>query len=159
MRMTIVAVGKVRERYLRDGIAEYLKRLGRFAAVTIVEVAEDPAPETLSAAEQARVKAREGARLLHAVREGPYVIALDLAGAPLSSAAFAAHLQSLAVGGRADVALLIGGSLGLDAAVLARADLRLSLGPLTYPHQLVRLILLEQLYRAMTINARHPYHK
>jgi len=93
------------------------------------------------------------------VREGPYVIALDLAGAPLSSAAFAAHLQSLAVGGRADVALLIGGSLGLDAAVLARADLRLSLGPLTYPHQLVRLILLEQLYRAMTINARHPYHK
>lgn len=159
MRITILAVGKVRERYLSDGIAEYLKRLTRYATVQIVEVAEEPAPETLSPAEQAQVTAREGERLSKALREGQYVIALAIDGTQLSSEAFAAHLQQLGTSGRSDIALLIGGSLGLDPATRARADLTLSFGPLTFPHQLMRLILVEQVYRAFRIMKGQPYHK
>lgn len=159
MRITILAVGKVRERYLTDGIAEYLKRLGRYATVQIVEVAEEQAPETLSAAEQAQVKAREGERLRKSLREGQYVIALDIAGKPLSSEALAAHLEALCTAGRGDIVFLIGGSLGLDDATLHRADLRLSFGPMTFPHQLIRLMLAEQVYRAFRIMKNAPYHK
>jgi 23S rRNA (pseudouridine1915-N3)-methyltransferase len=159
MRITIVAVGKIRERYLTDGIAEYLKRLTRYATVSIVEVAEEAAPETLSPAEQAQVAAREGARLCKALREGQYIIALAIDGKSLSSEAFATHLQQLGTAGRGDIAFLIGGSLGLDPATHARADLTLSFGPLTFPHQLMRLILAEQVYRAFRIMQGAPYHK
>jgi 23S rRNA (pseudouridine1915-N3)-methyltransferase len=159
MRITIVAVGKVRESYLVAGIDEYLKRLGRYATVSVVEVAEEQAPETLSAAEQAQVRGREGERMLKALRDGQYVIALALDGQQFTSEDFAAHLQSLAVSSRSDLALLIGGSLGLAPAVLQRADLRLSFGKMTYPHQLMRLILLEQVYRAFKIMKGEPYHK
>lgn len=159
VHITVLAVGKVREKYLTQGMEEYLKRLTRYATVSVVEVAEEQAPETLSPAEQAQVKAREGERILKSVREGQYVIALAIDGTQFSSEAFAAHLQRLGVEGRSDVALIIGGSLGLDAAVLRRADLRLSFGPLTYPHQLIRLLLLEQLYRTFKINRNQPYHK
>ena len=159
MRVTLLTVGKLREAYLRDGIAEYLKRLRRFAAVTLIEVADETAPETLSPAEAEQVKAREGERLRKQLRDGQYVIALAINGRQLSSEAFAAHLAKCAVDSRADIALLIGGSLGLDPATLARADLTLSFGPLTFPHQLMRLLALEQMYRAMKIIAGEPYHK
>ncbi|MHB9022624.1 MAG: 23S rRNA (pseudouridine(1915)-N(3))-methyltransferase RlmH [Armatimonadota bacterium] len=159
MRITIIAVGKVRESYLTAGIDEYLKRLGRYATVNVVEVAEEQAPESLSAAEQAQVRVREGERMLKALRNTQYVIALTLDGQQLTSEAFATHLQSLATASRSDVALLIGGSLGLDPAVLKRADHRLSFGRMTYPHQLMRMILLEQVYRAFKIIKGEPYHK
>ena len=159
MRITLIAVGKIRETYLVQGIAEYLKRLTRYATVTIVEVAEEQAPETLSPAEQAQVRARESDRLLRAVRDGQYVIALAIEGRQFTSEAFADHLQQLAVTGHADLALLIGGSLGLDATVLRRANLQLSFGKMTFPHQLMRLIVLEQVYRAFKIMKGEPYHK
>ena len=159
MRITIIAVGKIREKYLTQGIEEYLKRLGRYATVQIIEVAEEPAPESLAEAEQAQVKARETDRLLKHVKDGQYVIALAIDGKQFTSDSFAAHLQDLAVSSRSDLAILIGGSLGLDAAALQRADLLLSFGKFTYPHQLMRLILAEQLYRAFKIMKGEPYHK
>jgi len=159
MRITILAVGKVREQYLAQGIDEYLKRLRRYATVTISDVAEDPAPETLSPAEQEAVKARETARLLARLRDGQYVIALDLHGRQLTSDAFAAHLGEAALSGHSDLAFLIGGSLGLAPPALHRAHLRLSFGRFTYPHQLIRLMLLEQVYRGFRILRGEPYHK
>jgi 23S rRNA (pseudouridine1915-N3)-methyltransferase len=159
MQITIAAVGKVREPYLQAGCAEYLKRLGRYATVGVTEVAEEPAPETLSAAEQAQVLTREGDRLRRAVKDGSYVIALTLAGRSFTSDAFAAHLQGLAVSGTSSLTLLIGGSLGLAPALEHHADLPLSFGAFTYPHQLIRLMLLEQLYRAFKIMRGEPYHK
>ena len=159
MRITILAVGKIREKYLVQGIVEYLKRLGRYATVQIVEVVEEQAPETLSDAEQIQVKARETERLLKQLKDGQYVIALAIDGKQLTSEAFAAHLQALAVSGRSDIALLIGGSLGLTPAALQRADLQLSFGQLTYPHQLMRLMVVEQVYRAFKIMKGEPYHK
>jgi 23S rRNA (pseudouridine1915-N3)-methyltransferase len=159
MRITIIAVGKVREKYLEQGIAEYLKRLRRYATVSIIEVAEEPAPETLSAAEQEQLRARETDRLLKHLKDTQYVIALAIDGKLFTSEAFAAHLQNLAVSARPDVALLIGGSLGLSPAALQRADLQLSFGKFTYPHQLMRLMLVEQVYRAFNIMKGEPYHK
>lgn len=159
MRITIVAVGKLREPYLQQGVEEYRKRLGRYATVSLVEVAEEQAPETLSAAEQAQVRARESERLLRALREGQYVVALALEGRQFTSPDFAAHLEALGTTGRSDLAFLIGGSLGLAPPVLARADLLLSFGHFTYPHQLMRLLLVEQVYRAYRIMRGEPYHK
>jgi len=159
MRVIILAVGKIREKYLVEGIAEYLKRLGRYAAVEIVEVAEEQAPETLSEAEKEQVRARETERLLKHLKDGQYVIALAIDGKQLTSEAFAAHLRELTVSGRSDVAFLIGGSLGLAPAALQRADLRLSFGKFTYPHQLMRLMLAEQVYRVFKIMKGEPYHK
>lgn len=124
-----------------------------------MEVAEEQAPETLSEAEQAQVRARETERLLKLLKDGQYVIALAIDGRQFTSEAFAAHLQALAVGSRGDIAFLIGGSLGLAPAALQRADLQLSFGKFTYPHQLMRLMLLEQVYRAFKIMKGEPYHK
>ena len=159
MRITILTVGKVRERHLFDGIAEYRKRLGRFATVHLLEVAEEPAPETLSTAEQAQVKAREAERLRKGLRDGQYVIALDIAGGQMPSEAFATYLQKVMLDGYSEIVFLIGGSLGLDEMLLRQAHLRLSFGQMTFPHQLMRLILVEQVYRAFTIMKGHPYHK
>ncbi len=159
MRITIAAVGKVREAYLTQGLAEYLKRLGRFADVTIVEAVEEPAPETLSPAQQEQLKAREAERLARLLRDDQYVIALALDGRLFTSEAFAAHLAQLTLTGHSDLAFLIGGSLGLHTTLLQHADWRLSFGSMTFPHQLIRLMLLEQVYRAFKIMRGEPYHK
>jgi len=159
MRITIIAVGKLREDYLRHGCAEYLKRLRRYAAVTVLEVAEEQAPETLSPAEQTQLKTREAERLWRAVPDAAYVIALDADGRAFTSTAFAAHLADLALTNAGDLAFLLGGSLGHAPGTLQRAHLTLSFGAFTYPHQLMRLILLEQVYRAFKIMRGEPYHK
>jgi 23S rRNA (pseudouridine1915-N3)-methyltransferase len=159
MHISIIAVGKVREKYLTQGMEEYLKRLQRYATVSIIEVGEEQVPESLSAAEQQQAKQREGERLLKQVREHQYLIALALPGRQCTSDQFAAHLQLLGVQGQSDLAFLIGGSLGLADAVLRRAVLLLSFGKMTYPHQLMRLILLEQIYRGFKIMRGEPYHK
>jgi len=159
MRVTILAAGKIREKYLTQGIAEYLKRLGRYAAVEIIEVTEEQAPETLSSAEKEQVRARETERLLKHLKDGQYVIALAIDGRRFTSEAFAGHLRELAVSSRGDIAFLIGGSLGLSPAALQRADLQLSFGKFTYPHQLMRLMLVEQVYRGFKILKGEPYHK
>ncbi|WP_281883346.1 23S rRNA (pseudouridine(1915)-N(3))-methyltransferase RlmH [Paenibacillus sp. YYML68] len=159
MNIQIISVGKLKENYLVQGIAEYVKRLGPYAKVTLVEVPDEKAPETISAAEEAQVKQREGERLLAQLREQTYVIALAIDGRTLSSEELARQLEDLAVYGRSHVAFVIGGSLGLAPEVLKRADLKLSFGRMTLPHQLMRLVLVEQVYRAFKIVRGEPYHK
>jgi 23S rRNA (pseudouridine1915-N3)-methyltransferase len=159
LHIQLLAVGKLKERYLADGIAEYIKRLGPYAKVQMVEVPDERAPETMSPAEEQQVKVKEGERLLAQLRSDTFVVALALDGQTLSSEQLAQQLDQLATYGRSQVAFVIGGSLGLSSEVLARADMRLSFGRMTLPHQLMRLVLVEQIYRACKINRGEPYHK
>lgn len=159
MRVTVICVGKLKERYWRDAIAEYSKRLSRYQKLEIVELADEKAPETMSAAQEAEVKEREGRRILKQIREDMFVIALAVEGKMLSSEALAAFLEKKSVGGVSHIAFVIGGSLGLSAEVMARADLALSFSRMTFPHQMMRVVLLEQIYRAERINRNEPYHK
>ena len=159
MDIRIAAVGKVKERYLRDGIAEYTKRLGRYGHIDIVEAREERAPETLSEKEMEQVKEREGASLLKLCRPGACRVALAIEGDRLSSEELAHYIRELETGGVSRMDFMIGGSLGLSDEVLASAERRLSFSPMTFPHQLMRLILLEQLYRAAKINRGEVYHK
>jgi 23S rRNA (pseudouridine1915-N3)-methyltransferase len=159
VNITILAVGKLKEKYLRQGVEEYLKRLSGYAKMEMAEVPDEKAPEHLSEREAEQVKEREGKRLLAKIGADAYVIALAIDGKMKTSEEFAAHLDALATRGKSRIIFVIGGSLGLSRAVLARADERLSFSKMTFPHQLMRLILLEQIYRAFKINRGEPYHK
>lgn len=158
MNMHIVSVGKLKESYFTAACAEYEKRLGRYCTVEMSEVADEKAPETLSPKQETAVKAAEAERMLRCVQEKEHVIALALGGKSYTSEKFAAHIGALKDSGK-NVCFLIGGSLGLGDAALARADERLSLSEMTFPHRIARLVLLEQLYRAFKILANEPYHK
>jgi len=159
MRLGIVCAGRLKEAYWRDAAGEYKKRLSRYAELELVEVADEPAPEKLSAAQRAKAMEREGERLLAAIGPREFVVALCIDGKERASEELAADLDAWLAGGYPRVAFVIGGSLGLSPAVLARADFRLSLSRLTFPHQLARVMLLEQLYRAFKILHGEPYHK
>ena len=159
MQIQVVCVGKLKEKYWLGAVEEYAKRLGAYARLDIREVADEKAPETLSPAEEGQVRVREGERILAALKPEAHVIALAIDGEMWTSEQFAAHLEKQAVYGGGQVAFVIGGSLGLSPAVLSRADKRLSFGRMTYPHQLMRVILLEQIYRAFKIMRGEPYHK
>ncbi len=158
MRIRILCVGKLKEGYYQRACDDYRKRLQRFAAIEIVEVADEHAPESLSAAERQQVKRREGERLSKHLKDG-LTVALCLEGKQEDSRAFAAKMAGYEQRGLSCVQLLIGGSLGLDHLLIEQADERLSLSAFTFPHNLARLVLLEQLYRAMKINRNEPYHK
>lgn len=155
----LIAVGKIKERYLKEGISEFVKRMKAYSQVQIIELADEPTPEKLSSAEMEGVKEIEGKKILSKIKDGDYCIALDLKGKELSSEDFAHHLSRWQVEGYSTLTFLIGGSLGLSQEVLKRADYRLSFGKMTYPHQLMRLILMEQIYRGFRILHGHPYHK
>lgn len=159
MKITIIAVGKLKEKYLKDGIAEYTKRLSRFADVEMVEVEDENAPDTLSAAQEQQVKKKEGERILRKVKPGSLVAVLDLKGDQPDSEGFAAKIRDFMIGGTSHITFIIGGSLGLDTEVLRAAQYRLCLSNMTFPHQLARLILLEQAYRAFKIMNGETYHK
>ena len=159
MRITIAAVGKLKERYLKDGISEYTKRLSRFADVDIIEVDDEQAPDSLSPAQEAQVKAREAERLLKKVKEGSYIILLDLAGEQITSEGFAVKLENTLLSGNSHITFIIGGSLGLDQSLIKAVNYRICLSKMTFPHQLARLILLEQVYRAFKIMKNETYHK
>ena len=160
MNTAIVCVGKLRERCYREAADEYLKRLRRFGPCQEIEVPDLPEPEGASAAQQAEVRRREGERLLGALRPGDRVVALCVEGAPCSSEALAARIAAWRARGNIKrMVWIVGGSLGLDDAVIRRADERLSLSAMTFPHQLARVVLLEQLYRACKIGANERYHK
>jgi 23S rRNA (pseudouridine1915-N3)-methyltransferase len=159
LNIQIVAVGKIKESYLTAGIAEYMKRLTPYAKVKIVEVPDERAAENLSAAEEEKVRQAEGARLLSCLKPDTYVIALAIDGKLVTSEEIASQLERLGVQGKSQVAFVIGGSLGMADEVLNRVDLRISFGRVTYPHQLMRLILVEQVYRAFKIMRGEPYHK
>ena len=159
MKITVLCVGKIKENFYSDAVAEYIKRLSRYAKVSITEVADEKTPDGASPREEDRIRAAEGARLLDRWADGAYTFALAINGGSLSSEQFAARLDSLAVSGVSHVQFVIGGSLGLAPEVLARANERLSFSKMTFPHQLMRVILLEQVYRAFRIIRNEPYHK
>ncbi|WP_394237988.1 23S rRNA (pseudouridine(1915)-N(3))-methyltransferase RlmH [Niallia oryzisoli] len=159
MNISIITVGKLKEKYLKIGIEEYLKRLSSYAKVEVIEIPDEKAPEELSAAEMEQVKNKEGEKLLAKLSQETYVIALAIDGKMKSSEELADSLDKLATYGKSKIAFVIGGSLGLSDDVLKRADEKLSFSKMTFPHQLMRLILLEQVYRAFRINRNEPYHK
>lgn len=159
MHVRIIAVGKLKEKYLAQGIAEYSKRISPYAKVEIVEVQDEKAPDTMSTAEELQVKQREGERILAQVKSDAYVVALAIEGQLWTSDKLAQHIGELGTYGRSQLAFVIGGSLGLSDDVLKRADMAISFGRITYPHQLMRLVLMEQLYRVFKILRGEPYHK
>lgn len=159
MKITVISVGKLKEKYLQMGIDEYAKRLGRYVKLELIEVSDEKAPETMSFAEEEIVKKKEGERILSNIREDGYVIALAINGKQLSSEGLAEFIQKNMTNGISHMMFVIGGSIGLSNAVLARADYKLSFSNMTFPHQLMRMILLEQIYRGFRIINNEPYHK
>ncbi|WP_174615180.1 23S rRNA (pseudouridine(1915)-N(3))-methyltransferase RlmH [Virgibacillus ihumii] len=159
MNIKIIAVGKLKEKYLKQGIQEYLKRLSTYAKVQIIEVADEKAPENMSEAEMQEVKHKEGERILSNIGQDTYAITLEIEGKMLSSEQLAAKMNDLATYGKSKVAFVIGGSLGISEEVQHRSDLALSFSKMTFPHQVMRLVLLEQVYRSYRINRNEPYHK
>lgn len=159
MKVTILCVGKIKEDFYRKAILEYEKRLGRYCKVDIIEVADEKTLDSASAALEAQIKEKEGERLLRHVREGMYVVALAIDGRQLDSVQLSEKIDRLGVSGNSHLAFVIGGSLGLSRQVLKRADERISFSQLTFPHQLMRVILLEQIYRSFRIIRHEPYHK
>ncbi|GEN48704.1 23S rRNA (pseudouridine(1915)-N(3))-methyltransferase RlmH [Ligilactobacillus pobuzihii] len=159
MNIKIIGVGKLKEKYLKQGIAEYSKRLSKFCKFQVVEVPDEKAPEKLSEAEMEGVKEREGERILAKIKEREYVFALAIEGKERDSEQFAKEIDSLATYGHSDITFVIGGSLGLSPAVMKRSNAQISFGKFTLPHQLMRLVLTEQVYRAYMINSGSPYHK
>lgn len=159
MNIAIVSVGKLKEKYLKMGIEEYSKRLGSYAKIDLIEVPDEKAPENLSDADMEIVKKKEGERILAKIGPDTYVIALAIEGKMKSSEQLAEDLQSLMTYGRSKIAFVIGGSLGLHEDVMKRSDEKLSFSKMTLPHQLMKLVLVEQIYRAFRIIKNVPYHK
>jgi 23S rRNA (pseudouridine1915-N3)-methyltransferase len=159
VNISIITVGKLKEKYLKQGIEEYVKRLSAYAKIDIIEIPDEKAPETLSDMEMLQVKAKEGERILSKISDDTHVIALAIEGKMKSSEELADTIDKLATYGKSKVAFVIGGSLGLSKDVMKRANDTLSFSKMTFPHQLMRLILVEQIYRAFRINRGEPYHK
>ncbi|ONK22954.1 23S rRNA (pseudouridine(1915)-N(3))-methyltransferase RlmH [Bacillus sp. VT-16-64] len=159
MNITIISVGKLKEKYLKQGIDEYLKRLTAYAKINIIELPDEKAPENLSPIPMEQIKKKEGDRILSKISPNAHVIALSIEGTMKSSEELAARLDHLATTGKSKIVFVIGGSLGLSAEVMKRADEALSFSKMTFPHQLMRLILVEQVYRAFKIIKGEPYHK
>ena len=159
MKIKIVTVGKLKEKYLKDGIAEYSKRLSRFANLEMIELADEKTPDRASNSENQKILELEGTRILSKIADRDFVIVLAIEGKTLSSEEFSKQLEQAPINGFSTLTFVIGGSLGLSPQVKKRANLFLSFGRLTLPHQLMRLVLVEQIYRAFTIQQGSPYHK
>lgn len=159
MRISIICVGKIKEKYLKLGIDEFKKRLSKYCKLEIIELDDEKAPENLSDKEMLMIKDKEGKKILSKVKDNSYVMALAIDGKNISSEELADTINNLGVRGTSHIVFIIGGSLGLSDEVLSRANYKLSFSKMTFPHQLMRLILLEQVYRAYRINSGEPYHK
>ncbi len=159
MKITIVCVGKVKEKFFREAVSEYEKRLSRYCRFDIVEVADEKTPEGAGSLQEEQIREKEGRRILEKLREDAFVCTLEINGKRLSSEELARWMEKLTVGGTSHIMFVIGGSLGLHESVSRRADLRLSFSDMTFPHQLMRVILTEQVYRAFRIIHGEPYHK
>lgn len=159
MKVKVISVGKLKEKYLKDGIAEYTKRLGRFARMELVELADEKTPDNASPVEKDQIMAKEAERILAKIGERDFVVVLAIEGKQFSSEAFSQILQDKMVAGYSTITFIIGGSLGLADSVKKRANQLMSFGLLTLPHQLMRLVLMEQIYRAFMIAEGSPYHK
>lgn len=159
MKITILTVGKIKEKFYRDAVSEFSKRLSRYCKLEIIETPDEKTPDGCSKTESELIKQKEGERLLKHIRGDGYVIALAIDGRQEDSIGFARYLEQLGVRGTSHIYFVIGGSLGLAEEILARADERLSFSKMTFPHQLMRVILLEQIYRGYRIMNNEPYHK
>ena len=159
MQYTILCVGKIKEKYWLDAIAEYRKRLSRYGKIEIFEVADEKTPDNASEALEDQIKKKEADRLIKGIKESMHVVVLDIKGKDYDSVSFSKHLDNLMVQGKSHIAFVIGGSLGLHSSILKRADEKISFSKMTFPHQLMRVILLEQVYRANRIRKNEPYHK
>ncbi len=159
MRITILCVGKIKEKFYRDAIAEYEKRLSKYCKFEIVEVSDEKTPDRASALEEEQIKEKEAVRILSKIKDDAYVCTLEIAGKRFSSEGFANWIEQSAINGKSSIIFVIGGSLGLHSSVLARSNQSLSFSDMTFPHQLMRVILSEQIYRAFRIIHKEPYHK
>lgn len=159
MKITLITVGKIKEKYFTDAIAEYAKRLSRYCKLEMIEVADEKTPDGASESLENQIKEKEGERILTKIPDGACVVALAIEGKQLDSEALADKMEKWNVGGISHVVFIIGGSLGLSGKVLSRADFKLSFSKMTFPHQLMRVILLEQIYRSFRIRNHEPYHK
>ena len=159
MNIQIICIGKFKEKYWTDAIAEYSKRLSRYCTLEIIELKEARLPDKASPADEENVKLEEGRSILKAIKDGTYVITLEILGKQLTSPELADKIQTLSIEGKSNVAFIIGGSLGLSAEVSRRADYKLSFSKMTFPHQMMRVILLEQVYRGFKIIKNEAYHK
>ena len=159
MKITILTVGKIKEDFYRKAIAEYSKRLSRYCKLESIEVTDEKTPDSASAVVEEQIKDKEGERLLKYIREDAYVIALAIEGKMLDSIELSKNIEQLGIMGKSHIIFVIGGSLGLSDRILKRADYELSFSKMTFPHQLMRVILLEQIYRSYRIICKEPYHK
>ena len=159
MIINIIGVGKIKEKYINEGIKEYTKRLSRYTTLNIIEVDDEKAPENISEKDQEIIKKKEGERILSKTSQDSYVITLNIDGKVLSSEGLADKINNLMIEGNSHITFVIGGSLGLSEEVIKRAQMKLSFSKMTFPHQLMRMILLEQVYRSFRIIRNEPYHK
>ena len=159
MKIKMICVGKLKEKYLEEGVKEYLKRLSAYCDVEVIEVGDERIPENPSLAEEMIVKAKEGRRILDKVKQDDYMILLDVQGKEMDSVQFAERIEDCMLNGKSTIDFVIGGSLGHGEDVLTRANARISFSQMTFPHQLMRLILVEQIYRAFKIIRKETYHK
>lgn len=159
MKIKVICVGKLKEKYLVDGIKEYVKRISAYATIEMIEVNDERIPDNASLAEEMIVKAKEGRKILDKVKQDDYMILLDVSSQELDSVAFSKRIEECMINGKSTIDFVIGGSLGHGEEVLSRANMKLSFSPMTFPHQLMRLILVEQVYRAFKIMKNETYHK
>ena len=159
MKITVITVGKIKEKYLKDAIAEYSKRLSRYCKLEILEVADEKTPDGASEIVEENIREKEGERILKLIKEDAYVITLEISGTMLTSEELADRIETLGIQGKSHLVFVIGGSIGLGREVLRRSDYALSFSKMTFPHQLMRVILLEQIYRSYRIINGEPYHK
>ena len=159
MKITVLTVGKIKEKYLRDAIVEYTKRLSRYCKLEIIEVADEKTPDNASENAEEMIRQKEAERLLKYIREDAYLITLEIGGKQLTSEEFSEKIEKLGIQGTSHIIFVIGGSIGIGKAVLEKSDYALSFSKMTFPHQLMRVILCEQIYRAFRIIQHEPYHK
>ena len=159
MKITIITVGKIKEKYLKDAIAEYTKRLSKYCKLEIIEVADEKTPDNASEIVENQIRSKEAERILKHVKEDAFVITLEINGKQLTSEELAKKIDTLGIQGHSHITFIIGGSIGLGAEVLSKSNFALSFSKMTFPHQLMRVILLEQIYRSYRIINGEPYHK
>jgi 23S rRNA (pseudouridine1915-N3)-methyltransferase len=159
MKIRVICVGKIKENFYTDAVEEYSKRLSKYCKLEIVELPDEKTPDNASDTVNAQIKEKEGKRILGSLSDSDYVCALAIEGKMLDSVELSRFIDRLGIEGKSSIAFVIGGSLGLSGEVLSRADMKLSFSKMTFPHQLMRVILLEQVYRAYRIMKNEPYHK
>lgn len=159
MKVTLLTVGKIKESYFADAIQEYKKRLGRYCNLEIIEVPDEKTPDKAGAVMEKQIKAKEGERILKHLKEESYIICLEIQGKMMDSNQLADKIEELGINGTSHITFIIGGSLGLDERVVNKSNYRLSFSKMTFPHQMMRVILMEQIYRSYRIMNREPYHK